>query len=75
MADPGFLRGHEWMIKPKVQGRGKKRVKQLKRAWWSVLRADTRRVWMEREGRIWEVWAPGYMPGYAERIEACKWVI
>ena len=75
MADPGFLRGHEWMINPKVQGRGKKRVKQLKRAWWSVLRADTRRVWMEREGRIWEVWAPGYMPGYAERIEAWKWVI
>ena len=75
MADPGFLRGREWMIKSKVQGRGKKRVKQLKRAWWSVLRADTRLVWMEREGRIWEVWAPGYMPGYAERIEAWKWVI
>ena len=75
MADSGFLRGRQWTIKPKVQGRGKKRVKQLKRAWWSVLRADTRLVWMEREGRIWEVWAPGYMPGYAERIEAWKWVI
>lgn len=75
MAEPGFLRGCGWYKKPKVQGRGKKRVKQMKRAWWSVWRADERIVWMEREGMIWEVWAPGYMPGYAERIEAWKWVI
>ena len=75
MAEPGFLRGCEWYKKPKVQGRGNKRVKQMKRAWWRVLRADARLVWMEREGWIWEVWAPGYMPVYADRIEAWKWVI
>lgn len=40
MAEPGFLRGREWLIKPKVQGRRKKRVKQMKRAWWRVLRAN-----------------------------------
>lgn len=41
MADPGFLRGREWLIKSKVQGRGKNRVKLMKRAWWSVWRANT----------------------------------
>ena len=75
MADPGFLRGSGWYKKPKVQGRGKKRVKQMKRAGWRVWRAGAGLVWMEREGRMWKVWAPGYMPGYAERIEAWKWVI
>ena len=41
MAKPGFLRGREWLIKQKVQVRSKKRVKQMKKAWWSVWRANT----------------------------------
>lgn len=75
MVEPGFLRGREWMIKPKVQVRGKKRVKQMKRAWWSVWRADT--VLVDICDVNWIIQVIGIkMPECYERIdEKWKWVI
>lgn len=75
MADPGFLRGREWLIKPKVQGRSKKRVKQMKRAWWSVWRADTVLVDIQEGNWISQVIGIKKPESSERRDEAWKWVI
>ena len=75
MAEPGFLRGREWLIKPKVHGCGKNRVKQMKRAWWSVWRADT--VLEDIQEGNWISQAIGIKTteGYERSDEKWKWVI
>ena len=75
MAEPGFLRECWWYKKPKVQGRGKKRVKQMKRAWWSVWRADT--VLEDIKEGNWMSQAIGIKTteGYERSDEKWKWVI
>lgn len=75
MAEPGFLRGREWYKKPKVQGRGKKRVKQMKRAWWSVWRADTVLVDIREGNWISHVIGIKTPEGSGRSDEAWKWVI
>jgi len=76
MAEPGFLRGREWYKKPKVQGRGRKRVKQMKRAWWRVWRADVVLVdvpygdWIEQE-----IIVKNAPEEFRKKLEAWKWVI
>lgn len=75
MAEPGFLRGHEWYKKPKVQGRGKKRVKQLKRAWWRVWCAETVLIDIQEGNWISQVIGLKTPGGSERRDEAWKWVI
>ena len=75
MAEPGFLRGREWYKKPKVQGRGRKRVKQMKRAWWCVWRADTVLVDIQEGNWISQVIGIKTPEGTERRDEAWKWVI
>ena len=75
MAEPGFLRGSRWLRKSKVQVRGKKRVKQLKRAWWSVWRADTVLVDIWEGNWISQVIGIKTPEGSERSDEAWKWVI
>ena len=75
MAEPGFLRGSLWLRRPKVQVRGKKRVKQLKRAWWSVWRADTVLVDIQEGNWISQGIGIKTPEGSGRSDEAWKWVI
>lgn len=75
MAEPGFLRGRMLLRKPKIQGRGKKRVKQLKRAWWRVWRAETVLIDIQEGNWISQVIGLKTPGGSERRDEAWKWVI
>lgn len=75
MAEPGFLRGREWYKKPKVKGRGRKRAKQLKRAWWRVWRADSVLTDIQEGNWISQVIGLKTPGGSERRDEAWKWVI
>lgn len=75
MAEPGFLRGCEWYKKPKVQGHGKKRVKQMKRAWWRVWRAVTVLVDIQHGNWISQTIGIKTPEGSERSDEAWKWVI